>query len=343
MNIQPARKHVVLVTGGLGFIGSNLVNRLASRDDVARVIVVDACTNPFGSLADLVLRRSPKIEIQTVNIVDEETLMNLAKGCDIIFHLAAETHVQRSIIQPLPFALTNMMGTFSILEVVRRLGCRLIHVSTSEVYGDVMDDKIDEDSPLRAYSPYAATKLAADHLVFSYLRTYKIEATILRMFNAYGPGQHFEKVVPMFICSALCGLPIPIQGNGSAVRDWTHVDDVCLRLERFLTLKLPFVVCNAGSGSPISVRHLAGQISRLGGMSDVEIVHFPERPGHVQHQSANVSKANQYLGQIRIPFDQGLALTFDWYRDNIDRWRPLFFRIRTALLNEMQSWTGGVQ
>ena len=332
-----------MVTGGLGFIGSNLVNRLASRDDVARVIVVDACMNPAVSLADLVLRRSPKIEIQTVDIVDEETLLNIAKGCDVIFHLAAETHVQRSIVQPRPFVLTNMMGTFSILEVTRRLGCRLIHASTSEVYGEVMDDDIDENSPLRACSPYAATKLAADHLVFSYVETHNIEATIIRMFNAYGPGQHFEKVVPMFICSALCRLPLPIQGNGSAVRDWTYVDDVCVRLERLLTSKLPFVICNSGSGNAISVRHLAGHISKLAGVSDAEIVHFPERPGHVRHQTADVSRANQYLGQIRIPFDQGLVLTFNWYRDSIDRWRPLFVKIRTALLNEMQGWIGGVK
>jgi dTDP-glucose 4,6-dehydratase len=199
---------------------------------------------------------------------------------------------------------------------------------------------IDENSPLQPFSPYAATKLAADHLVLSYVRTYKVKATIIRMFNAYGPGQHFEKVIPMFICSVLCGLPLPIQGNGNAVRDLTYVADVCLRLERLLGLTLPFVVCNTGSGNALSVLELAQRISNLAGISDPEIVKFPERPGHVSHQMANVGKANEYLGQAETPLDQGLGLTFDWYRHNIARWRDNFLEARTTLLDEMRK-TGG--
>lgn len=277
-----------MVTGGLGFIGTHLVNRLAVRDDVSKIVVVDSRAHPHGNISEHVLVQNTKIELHIRNIVDDNLVFELAKECDIIYHLAAETHVQRSIAMPHLFMNTNVMGTFAVLEAARHHGCRLVHASTSEVYGDVPDAEINESFPLSAYSPYAASKLAADSMVQSYIHTYGIDATILRLFNTYGPGQHFEKVIPMFICSALCGLPLPVQGDGSASRDWNHVEDVVTRFERLLYSRLPVAICNLASGERMAVHELADRIMRLSGGSHIRAERYAERPGHVRDRKSVV-------------------------------------------------------
>jgi dTDP-glucose 4,6-dehydratase len=220
---------------------------------------------------------------------------------------------------------------------VRQHGCRLVHASTSEVYGDGAGSEINEESSLVPHSPYAATKLAAEHLVLSYIHTYGIKATVVRMFNAYGPGQSFEKVIPMFVCSALCGLPLPMQGDGSATRDWTYVDDACKRLEDLSTRQAPFIFCNAGSGEQKSIKELAQRISLLAGMSSPNIERLLERPGSVRNQSADVRNAKKYFGETAVPIELGLALTYEWYRDRIAQWRPRFLEARAGLLEEMRN------
>jgi dTDP-glucose 4,6-dehydratase len=326
-----------MVTGGLGFIGTHLVNRLAVRDDVSKIIIVDSRAHHHGNVSEHVLVPHSKIELQIKNIVDDDLIFKLALGCNLIYHLAAETHVQRSIVTPRPFVLSNVMGTFAVLEAARRHGCRLVHASTSEVYGDVPQARINEGNPLNAYSPYAASKLAADSMVQSYIHTYGIDATVLRMFNAYGPGQHFEKVIPMFICSALCKLPLPIQGDGSASRDWNHIEDVSARLAQLLHSRLPVAVCNLASGERMTVLELADRIMRLSGGSHVRTEQHAERQGHVNHQAADARSSNQYFGSRTISLERGLEKTYAWYRERIDLWRPLFLRVRSDIISEMQS------
>ncbi len=313
-----------------------MVNRLAARDDVSKIVVVDSRSHHHSNFGQYVLRATPKVDLHIADIADEGCIFELICNCDLVYHLAAETHVQRSITEPRPFMLSNVMGTFAVLEAVRHHGCRLIHASTSEVYGDVPEARIAEDHPLDAYSPYAATKLAADSLVQAYVRTYGIDASVLRMFNAYGPGQHFEKVIPMFICSALCGLPLPIQGDGSATRDWNHVEDVAARLEQLIRLRLPTVVCNLASGEQMSVRELAERISHLAGRGSHTSTHCDERPGHVHHQAADAGKANKYFAPPRISLDEGLIETYQWYSDRMDLWRPMFMSSRPAIISEMK-------
>lgn len=331
-----SEEKTVLVTGGLGFIGSYLVNRLAVRDDVRKIVVVDSRAHPHGNISERTLVYSPKIELHLRDIVDQKLMFELADGCDIIYHLAAETHVQRSIAFPQLFVNSNVMGTVSVLEAARRCGCRLIYASTSEVYGNVPDSKINENFPLSAYSPYAASKLAADSMVQSYIHTYGIDATTLRLFNTYGPGQHFEKVVPMFICSALCGLPLPVQGDGSASRDWNHVEDVVTRFERLLYSPLPVAICNLASGERMAVHELADRIIHLSGCSRIRKERYAERPGHVDHQAADAQNSQRYFGGSSISLERGLENTYAWYRDRIDFWRPLFLRVRPSILSEMQ-------
>lgn len=336
--IKRKNKKEVMVTGGLGFIGSHLVNRLAARNDVSKVVIIDSRAHPHGNLSKYVLSSNPKVDIHIVDITNEDLLLQLAHNCSIIYHLAAETHVQRSITSPRSFILSNTMGTFSVLEATRHLGCRLVHASTSEVYGDgdALGAKINEDHPLDAHSPYAAAKLAADSLVRSYIRTYGINATVLRMFNAYGPGQHFEKVIPMCICSALCGFELPIQGDGSATRDWNYIEDVSARLEYLLHSRLPIDVCNLASGEQMSVQELTEKVSRLGGSNYLSKARYIERPGYVGHQLGDVLKTNKYFGPSKINIDNGLKKTYMWYRDHIDLWRPIFLRFRSAIISEMQ-------
>ncbi|MBI3916364.1 MAG: GDP-mannose 4,6-dehydratase [Betaproteobacteria bacterium] len=333
---QPSSKKKVLITGGLGFIGSHLINQLVLRNDVYKIVVVDCRAHRFGNLSQYVLARNPKIDLHIKNIVDQDVMAELALGCDVIYHLAAETHVQRSIALPDVFIDSNVLGTFSVLQAARRHGCRLIYASTSEVYGSVPNGGIDESSPLEGYSPYAASKIAADRLVLSYVNTYGLDATIVRMFNAYGPGQHFEKVIPMFICSALCGLPLPIQGDGSAVRDWNYVEDVAARLAHLLQSRLPFAVCNLASGEQMAIHELAERITRLAGGTHLFLVHYEERAGHVRHQRANASKTTQLFGPVSIDLNNGLTRTFTWYRERVDDWRPIFLGARPSLISEIQ-------
>lgn len=332
------KKHKIMVTGGLGFIGVHLVNRLAARNDVSKIVVVDSCVHRHGNLSQYVLMPSQKIDLHVVDVIDEDGMFRLANGCDLIYHLAAETHVQSSIVTPRPFVLTNVMGTFAMLEVTRRLGCRLVYASTSEVYGDVPETPIHEGHPLNAYSPYAASKLAADSMVRSYIYTYGIDATVLRPFNTYGPGQHFEKVIPMFICSALCKLPLPIQGDGSASRDWNHVQDVSARFEYLLHSRLPVAVCNLASGERMAVHELADRIMRLSGSLPVRTERYAERLGHVAHQAADAHNSNQCFGSSAIILERGLESTYAWYRERIDLWRPIFLRVRSDIIAEMQQF-----
>jgi dTDP-glucose 4,6-dehydratase len=173
-------------------------------------------------------------------------------------------------------------------------------------------------------------------MVQSYIHTYGIDATILRLFNTYGPGQHFEKVIPMFICSALCGLPLPMQGDGSASRDWNHVTDVVARLELLLHMRLPVAVCNLASGERVTVRELADRIRHLSGGAHVRTEQYAERPGHVNHQAADARNSERYFGDSTISLERGIENTYAWYRDRTDLWRTLFFHVRSEIISEMQ-------
>ena len=326
-------KTSVLITGGLGFIGAHLANRLSERDDVSRIVIIDLGLS--WPLSRTVIAKPDKIELHTFDIQDEQRIAECASRCSTIYHLAAESHVQKSIEEPRRFLDTNVIGTFSVLEAVRKHGSRLIFASTSEVYGSVDNEQIQESHPLEPYSPYAATKLAADRLVAAYVRTYSIDATIVRMFNAYGPGQYFEKLIPMFICSALCGLPFPVQGDGSATRDWSYVDDVCTRLIRLLPPQ-SVNVCNLGSGTTRSVNHIARDIASLAGLSRPESEYFPERAGHVASQSAEGAAIASHFGSVATPFDTGLEQTFNWYRQRINQWKELFLSARPAIVRQLK-------
>ncbi|MGH9904340.1 MAG: dTDP-glucose 4,6-dehydratase [Pyrinomonadaceae bacterium] len=321
----------IMITGGLGFIGSHLANKLAARDDVSKIIAVDMI--PSSTLSGQIISCTDKIEFICVSILDEQRVIECAARCSLIFHLAAETHVQNSIVDPRTAVHTNIIGTFSILEAARQNRCRVIFTSTSEVYG-VPDERITNSHPLEPYSPYAATKIAGDRLVAAYVRTYGINASVVRLFNTYGPGQYFEKLIPMLICSTLCNLPLPIQGDGSATRDWSYVDDVCDRLISLIPSE-SVGLCNLASGNTRTVNQIAVSIAAMSGRP-AEILRYRERPGHVASQAAAVSSIAECFKPASTSFADGLLKTYHWYQERIALWKPMFLQSRSGLLAKMQ-------
>jgi dTDP-glucose 4,6-dehydratase len=246
----------------------------------------------------------------------------------VVVHFAAETHVTRSIFDNYHFFETDVLGTQVIANAVLR--CinrveRFIHISTSEVYGTACAELMDEEHPLKPLSPYASAKAGADRLVYSYYATYNLPAIIVRPFNNYGPRQHLEKVVPRFITSCLLKESLHVHGDGSAMRDWTHVHDTCIAIDCLSHCDLGKVrgeVINIGSGRSISIAEIARLI--VGEMSASEdlITYIGERPGQVFRHTADRAKAARLLGwHPTVTFEEGLRQTAEWYKQHPGWWK----------------------
>lgn len=321
----------VLVTGGAGFIGSNFVKRLlASEDD--RVIVLDALTYA-GRLLSFPDISETKYEFWHGDVRNAELVGSLVKRADVVVHMAAETHVTRSIFDDRLFFDTDVLGTQvvanAVLQNIDRLD-RFIHVSSSEVYGNAAAEKMDEAHPLNPMSPYASAKCGADRLVYSYWATYGIPAVIVRPFNNFGPGQHLEKAIPRFITSCLMGEPVTIHGDGSAARDWMFVDDHCEALERLINAEAASVVgeaFNLGTGEHRSVLEVAQAIGRCIGVDhDYSLEYLGDRPGQVSRHTCDASKAARILDWApQVSFEDAIARTVAWYRDNPAWWEPMMW------------------
>ncbi|MCR5257290.1 MAG: dTDP-glucose 4,6-dehydratase [Desulfovibrio sp.] len=338
-----------LVTGGAGFIGSAAVRRLLSCHE-ARVAVADIlsyCANPL-SLQEL--ETDPRFSFFKADVADEATLRDIFREVqpDRVLHLAAESHVDRSIDDPRAFLHANVGGTFSLLEATRaywealpaerRERFRLLHVSTDEVYGDLPKDAppAAEGAAYRPSSPYSATKAAADHLVRAWARTFGLPCLVTSCTNNYGPRQFPEKLVPLCILRALEGRPLPIYGDGLQVRDWLHVDDHARALALVLKQGRPGESWHIAGNSPCTnielVLRLCRVLDRLAptrrpqGLARFEelIVHVPDRPGHDVRYALDASKIRRDLGWApAISLERGLEATVRWYLDNEAWWRPV--------------------
>lgn len=322
----------ILVTGGAGFIGSNFVRRLFAHRPEYRIIVVDALTyagrpesGPEGAT------ESGRYEFWHGDVQNGELIDTLVAQSDIVVHMAAESHVTRSIYDDRVFFETDVMGTQTVAQAVvkhRDRVERLIHISTSEVYGTALTEKMSECHPLNPMSPYASAKCGADRLVYSYWATYGIPAIIVRPFNNYGPYQHLEKAVPRFITSCILGEPITVHGDGSAARDWMYVEDHCAALERLLTVDLDKVVgkvINLGTGEHKSVREVAEAVrAAIPGCGGTPIEFLGERPGQVLRHTCDASFAKELLGwEPRVSFEEGMERTARWYMDNQEWWNTI--------------------
>lgn len=319
----------ILVTGGCGFIGSNLVKYLLENDRDISIHILDALTYA-ANLNNYTPEEwaDPNLKFTKGDVRDEKTVTGILKKADMVIHLAAETHVDRSIDNAYPFVRTDVFGTQVMLESIRRAPVeRFIHISTSEVYGRALVNPMDEMHPLNPQSPYAAAKAGADRLVYAYFLTYKLPVVIIRPFNNYGPYQFPEKVIPLFVTNAIEDSPLPVYGAGAFTRDWLHVSDHCRALERLMQIDLKSVqgeAINLGTGREWDVNYIAEAVINRLGKSKELIKNVTDRPGHVQRHISSVKKARDMLGwEARIKFEKGLLDTIDWYRKNENWWKEL--------------------
>ena len=316
----------LLVTGGAGFIGSNFVHYTVDRFPAYRVTVIDALTYA-GNEANLA-PSAGRIEFVKGNICDAPLVDQLVAKADIVVNFAAESHNDNSLRNPWPFVHTNVVGTYTLLEAVRKHKKRFHHISTDEVFGDLaLDDtrKFDENTPYNPSSPYSATKAGSDHLVRAWARSFGVEATVSNCANNYGPYQHVEKMIPRQITNVLIGRKPRLYGEGLNVREWTHVDDhnaaVHLVLEKG-RMGETYVI---GSGDERGNKELVELILELMGKPRDWYDQVIDRAGHDLRYSNDSTKIRTELGWTPryTDFRDGLAATIDWYRDNRDWWEPV--------------------
>ena len=348
----------VLITGGAGFIGQNLVHAWRAARPEDRVVVIDAMTYAANvrSLEPLISARS--IRFVNGDIRDAALLQRLFEehGFARVAHLAAESHVDRSIADPEAFLQTNVLGTFTLLKTAldawRSAGmldrARFLHVSTDEVYGSLefADPAFTESTPYRPNSPYAASKAASDHLVRAFVATYRMPALITNCSNNYGPFQHPEKLIPLMILHALEGKSLPVYGDGSNVRDWLHVSDHCEALMAVIERGRVGETYNVGGGNERNNRDVVGLIcdtldrafaadpalatrfpscpAATAGSCRSLITYVTDRPGHDHRYAIDASKlANELGNRCSVDFENGLEQTIHWYLEHEDWWRDV--------------------
>jgi dTDP-glucose 4,6-dehydratase len=307
----------LLVTGGAGFIGSTYVRLFQSQHEI---VVLDKLT--YAGRRENV---PDGVELVVGGIEDRELVRQVAAGVDAIVNFAAESHVDRSIADQDVFARTHVIGTGVLLDAARELGVpRYLQVSTDEVYGSIQEGSFTETSPLDPSSPYSATKAAGDLLVSAHHHTYGIHAVICRGSNNYGPHQYPEKLIPLSILNALHGDPLPVYGDGLQVRNWLYVEDFCRGIHAVLEGGRPGQAYNVGGPDECENIEVVKRILELTGRDESLIEHVKDRPGHDRRYSLSSDKLRSELGwAAEVRFEDGLARTVDWYRDNEAWWGPI--------------------
>ena len=310
----------LLVTGGAGFIGSNFVRFISGRYPDYRIWNLDKLTYA-GNLENLSgLENDPRHEFVQGDICDEAAVSEiLAKGIDAVINFAAESHVDRSILNSSEFVRTNVVGTLNLLELCRKKGIkRFIQISTDEVYGSLgLSGFFTETSQIAPNSPYAASKASADLLVRSYCRTHGFPAIITRCSNNYGPYQFPEKLIPLLIGNAMAGITLPIYGDGLYVRDWIHVRDHCAAIDAALHHGKDGEIYNVGARQELPNLDIAHRILKAFSRDESMLNHVEDRPGHDRRYAIDPSKIETQLNwRPQTPFESGLQETIDWYRRN---------------------------
>ena len=315
----------IVVTGGLGFIGSNLIDLLISKKySVINLDKVSYSSN-FYNLKEH--KNNTKYKFIKCDLNSKKILNILLKYKPIcIFNLAAETHVDRSIDGPKNFINSNVLGTFNLLEAFKTFSSKhnskLVHISTDEVYGDILKGRSDENYTYKPSSPYAASKAASDHLVYSYIRTYKIPAIISNCSNNYGPKQHPEKLIPKLIYNIINNKELPIYGKGKNSREWLHVKDHCMALFKVFEKGKIGEFYNIGSNKNLNNIQITKALIKIAKNfitigHNVKIKYITDRPGHDQRYALNSNKIKKKLKwKPKIKFDNGLKETFLWYLNN---------------------------
>lgn len=315
----------LLVTGGAGFIGSNFVYHILNKYPDYEVINLDALTYA-GNLENLKgLEGNPRHRFVKGDICDSELVDKLAKEVDIIVHFAAESHVDRSILDSAAFVRTNVIGTHTLLESARKAGnLRFHHVSTDEVFGSLapQDEPFNETTSYDPRSPYSASKAGSDHLVRAYFHTHGLPITISNCSNNYGPYHFPEKLIPLIITNLIEGKKIPIYGDGMQVRDWLHVQDHCKAIDAIIHKgKIGETYCVGGDGEKPNIE-IAKTILKILCRDESWIEYVQDRKGHDRRYAIDFSKIKNELGwQPEITFQEGIEKTIKWFQENEDWWR----------------------
>jgi len=315
----------LLVTGGAGFIGSNFIRHILAGHPDYKIINFDKLTYA-GNLENLRgIEDNPNYSFIKGDIADEEAVENVIGKVDVIVNFAAETHVDRSILEADSFAKTNFYGTYVLLEAARKNGIeKMIQISTDEVYGSIEKGSFKETCALGPNSPYAATKAGADMLAKSYFTTYGIPVIITRSSNNFGSYQYPEKLIPLFVTNALDDKPLPLYGDGMNVRDWLSVEDNCQAIEFILHRGKAGEAYNVGGGNELTNLELTGLILELLNKPEDLIKRVKDRPGHDRRYSLDCSKLKAELGwKPQSDFRQALKKTIKWYQDNRGWWEKI--------------------
>ena len=315
----------ILVTGGAGFIGANFVHHTRRHRPDARITVLDALT--YAADGSALAPVADQITLVQGDVADAAVVDRLVAQTDQVVHFAAETHNDNSLSDPSPFLQTNVVGTFVLLEAVRRHGVALHHVSTDEVYGDLeLDDpaRFTESTPYNPSSPYSATKAASDLLVRAWVRSFGITATLSNCSNNYGPYQHVEKFIPRQITNVLDGRAPKLYGDGLNVRDWIHVDDHNAAVWTVIDKGVSGETYLIGADGEETNKTVVQAILRGLGKDEDAYEHVTDRAGHDRRYAIDSGKLRRELGwtPVYVDFAAGLAATIEWYRENQAWWRP---------------------
>ena len=314
----------LLVTGGLGFVGSNFIRYMLTKHDSIQIINLDKLSigsNP-ANLRDV--GKDERYQFIRGSVTDKKLVENLVSKADAIVNFAAETHVDRSIADPWSFIHSNTIGALTLFEAAKKYGKRIVHVSTDEVYGDITEGSFTEEDRLKPSSPYSASKAAADLFAQAYHRTYNLGILLVRCTNNYGPYQFPEKLIPKTIIRALHGLPIPVYGKGTNIRDWIYVQDFCEAI--YLTIRKGKIgeTYNISAGNELRNIDIVKTILNIMGKPKNLITFVEDRPGHDIRYSLDSSKIRKEFGwKPKHNFEEALETTVSWYVANEQWWKPL--------------------
>jgi dTDP-glucose 4,6-dehydratase len=311
----------LLVTGGLGFIGSNFILD-ALKNTNFEILNIDAEFYGSNHYNLMEVENSSKYSFVKGDITDKKLMETLISNCDCVVNFAAESHVDRSILDPSPFLNSNILGTFTILDIIKNQKKRLVHVSTDEVYGTILEGSATENSRFNPSSPYSATKASAELLINSYVKTYGVDAVITRCTNNYGPRQFNEKLIPKTIGLSNENKKIPVYGNGTSIRDWIHVEDHCKAIMLVLEKGISGESYNISSSNEVNNLTLVKKILEFLNKSNENIQFVENRAGEDTRYSLDSTKIYEELGwKPQINFDMGLEKTIQWYICNKDWWK----------------------
>jgi len=314
----------LVVTGGAGFIGSNFIRHVLAAHADDSIVNLDKLTYA-GNLKNLAdVTDSPRYRFVHGDVCDAKMVRDVLRGADAVVNFAAESHVDRSLVEPDAFLRTDVFGVFTLLEAVRELSIpRLVHISTGEVYGSLATGSARESDPLRPSNPYSASKAGGDLLALAYWQTHRVPVVVTRSSNNFGPFQYPEKVIPLFITNALDDQPLPLYGDGRNVRDWLYVVDNCTALDLVLRKGKDGEVYNIGGGHEVENIVLTRDILRLTGKPETLIRPVKDRPGHDRRYSVDSKKVRQLGWTPKHPFGKALETTVAWFREHEAWWRPL--------------------